>query len=533
MLEVGTAIAELDEGGHVELLLHFLLKGLHVDVLYLLGGPSLLVPVHVQQGGAHQLGGHEAHVELSALVKLLHEAVGDNLTSLVVTGVVLEHLGLKCPVLVDLRGHLDKVTVGVGAGQAAIFHAGEHAVQRMAKLMEEGLHIVPGEQRGGVARRTSHITHIIDDGTNVGALIAIGFLHGIHPCAGSLHVTRQVVGHEDSEVLALGILHIINLNLGVVLGSIGHLLEGEAVELVGNEEDTVLHHAVECEIGAHIVLAEVEFILLHLLGIVVIVASLNLGGIAMGGSILLHIGYFLVHLLDSGTPELQQQVLGSLGSLGHIGVGGIVGIGVEAEQVSLLLTQHEDVADVLAVVILVAMASGGDIGLVHLAAQVAAVGIGQHGQTGCCDGVEGPLALLALVGSELGCVVDDVLGKTLQLLLFVNKEYAAAQIMLNVVTELEVEFTQLAVDLLERVLLGCGQECTVTHELLVVLLGETLLDGIHTQLVGVVIDGLHLGKQAVVHVHAIALCGQLGHQGLGKLLHLGGVVTLAEGKQYT
>ena len=151
MLEVGAAIAELDQCGHIELVLHILLKGLHVNSLHFLGGPSFLVPVHIQQGGTHQLGGHKAHIELCALVQLLHEAVGNHLTSLVVTGVVLQYLRLKCPVLVDLRGHLDKIAVGVGTCQATILHAGEHAVEGMAELVEDGLYLVPGEQRGGVA----------------------------------------------------------------------------------------------------------------------------------------------------------------------------------------------------------------------------------------------------------------------------------------------------------------------------------------------------------------------------------------------
>ena len=50
----------------------------------------------------------------------------------------------------------------------------------------------------------------------------------------------------------------------------------------------------------------------------------------------------------------------------------------------------------------------------------------------------------------------------------------------------------------------------------------------YSQLVGVVIDGLYLGKEAVVHVHAVALFGEHGQQILGEFLHLLGVVTATE-----
>ena len=398
--------------------------------------------------------------------------------------------------------------------------------------MEDGLYLVPGEQRGGVAAGRRHAGHVVDDGTDVLATVVVGFLHGFHPSALSLDGTGQVVGHEDGEVLALGILDVINLDLWVVLGSIGHLLEGEAVELVGGKEDTVLDNAVEREVGTHVILAEVEFLFFHLLGIVVIVAGLDLGGIAMLGGILLHVGHFLVHLLDSGAEERHQQVFGSLRGLGHVRIHSVVGIGIEAEQVSLLLTQEQDVADVLGIVPLVAMVGSRGVGLIHHAAQVAILGIGQHGKAGRCGSGKCPLTLLALVGSELGGIVDDALGQPLELLFLLDEEDTVVHVVHHVVAELELVVTQLAVDFLEGVLLGSSQQGSIAHKLLVVLLGEALLDGIHAQLVGVVIDGFHLDKQAVVHVHAVALCGEHGQQLLRQLLHLGGVVAAAQGIEH-
>ena len=253
----------------------------------------------------------------------------------------------------------------------------------------------------------------------------------------------------------------------------------------------------------------------------------------MGRSILLHIGNFLVHFLDGRTPKRHEQILGSLGSLGHIGVGSIVGIGIEAEQIGLLLTQKQDIADVLGVIVLITVICSGSVGLIHLTAQVTAIGIGQNRKTCCCNSIKSPLALLALISSEFCSIINNGLGQTLELLFVVHKEHAVAQVVLDIVAELEIELTQFAVDFLEAVLLCSGQQGAVAHKLLVVLLGEALLDRIQSQFVGIVIYSLHLNKKAVIHVHAITLCSKLGHYSLGDFLHLRSVVTLAQCIQHT
>ena len=155
-------------------------------------------------------------------------------------------------------------------------------------------------------------------------------MHLVHPSTLGLGGTWEIVGHEHSQVLALGILNVVDGNLGVILGSIFHLGEGNTVEFVGNIEDTILHHTVELEVRTNLILAEAVALGFHLVGIVVVIPRLKLEIGAVSVGILLHIGYFLVNLLDGWTPDLHEQVLGLLNSLGHNWVASVVSISLKA-----------------------------------------------------------------------------------------------------------------------------------------------------------------------------------------------------------
>ena len=122
----------------------FGLELVHV-LLRLVGGQH--VPVHVQQRGGQQLGHAVALVELFGLLDLVDQFLRHRLAALVVLGEVAEHFRIADPVLVELRRELDEVARGVGARQARVFLIGEHAVQRMAELVEHRDYVVIRQQR--------------------------------------------------------------------------------------------------------------------------------------------------------------------------------------------------------------------------------------------------------------------------------------------------------------------------------------------------------------------------------------------------
>ncbi|MNE77359.1 hypothetical protein D3C80_1736680 [compost metagenome] len=60
-------------------------------------------------------------------------------------GKVGKYLRIAGPVLVKLRRELDKIAGSVGARQAWVLLIGKHAMQRMAKLVEHGDHVIIGQ----------------------------------------------------------------------------------------------------------------------------------------------------------------------------------------------------------------------------------------------------------------------------------------------------------------------------------------------------------------------------------------------------
>ena len=81
-------------------------------------------------------------------LNLIYQLLRHRLAGLVVLSEGVEELLLAEEVLVELRGQFHEVARHIGAGEGAVLAAGEHAVERVSELMEEGLYLVVGEERG-------------------------------------------------------------------------------------------------------------------------------------------------------------------------------------------------------------------------------------------------------------------------------------------------------------------------------------------------------------------------------------------------
>ena len=76
----------------------------------------------------------------------------------------------------------------------------------------------------------------------------------------------------------------------MIAGNILTLLEGQAIDAVGSIEHTIHLHAIDIEVGLHLVVRDVEHLLFHLrriveavVGLKLEVASLGLAGILLYG----------------------------------------------------------------------------------------------------------------------------------------------------------------------------------------------------------------------------------------------------------
>ena len=128
---------------------------------------------------------------------------------------------------------------------------------------------------------------------------------------------REIVGHEDGDMLpCLGVLHIVDRHLIHIFWRVGHLHHLYSIKTLGGGEKSV-QDILKGEIGAYLVLFDIEFLFLHLPGIIVVVPGLDLESAFLGIDHGLHVGHFLMASLHGRLKHLHQQIGGGFGGLGH------------------------------------------------------------------------------------------------------------------------------------------------------------------------------------------------------------------------
>ncbi len=174
-----------------------LLKGYEVAGERLFHG----VVGHVEQSEAHlshaTVGGHE----VSALGYARYQFVRDGFTRFVVESKGAQKLLFHSVVFHKLRRKLHKVPQHVGAAEAFEACIGKHSVERVAELVQEGLHFSERKQCRLVFSRFGQVHHNADMGTYILA-VAVNPLPLIlrHPCSSLFALARMEVGIEHREI---------------------------------------------------------------------------------------------------------------------------------------------------------------------------------------------------------------------------------------------------------------------------------------------------------------------------------------------
>ena len=135
----------------------------------------------------------------------------------------------------------------------------------MAELVEHRHDVVVADQRRLACRRFREIADVVHD-----RLIAeqSRLLHeAVFPRAAGFVVALEIVGVPQRQRRAVFVEHFEHAHVGLIDGKVVTFLERESVQLVRGEEHAVLQHAVEHEILLDFVFVDLEFVLLHLLGI--------------------------------------------------------------------------------------------------------------------------------------------------------------------------------------------------------------------------------------------------------------------------
>ena len=357
------------------------------------------MPSHIQETETQLAAAEIAAVEVRRVNQLLHQLGGNLLAGLVVPCYLVEVFLLGQPVLHDLRGELDEILVNARPRKAGVGPAGKHPVEGVAKLVQQSFYFTEGQERRLRIRRPREVHHDDDLRAMVFAL-RVFVLRGdaVHPGSGLLAVAGEEVGVEDGEELAVGVIDLVGLYFLIIYGNILVFLEGDAIELRGESEHSFLH-AVELEVGPRHLVVHIELDVFQLLGIVVPVPRhdvdillLHAPGESLHGIEFVD-GYRLVCL-----EQLVEQLIDILRRLRHLVRQLVFGIILIAQEVGYLQADIHNLADILLVIVFVALVADAHIFAVHLLAQVAAVGIAEEGDVARCREVEEPAFLAFLLG---------------------------------------------------------------------------------------------------------------------------------------
>ena len=128
----------------------------------------------------------------------------------------------------------------------------------------------------------------------------------------------KIVCVEEGQRLAVTVEDFKNPHVRVVNRKILPLLESDAVEFVRREEDTVVQHPIEFEIGFDLRVIEIVFSLAHLLGVVLPVLRPELKAALLGVNQLLHARCFGAGFSGGRRHNAGQKFLSGLRRLGHL-----------------------------------------------------------------------------------------------------------------------------------------------------------------------------------------------------------------------
>jgi hypothetical protein len=298
--------------------------------------------------------------------------VRDRRAGFVVAGELAQDLRLLQPVLVKLRGQLDKVGEHPGAGDHRIGHVREQGVQRVPELVEEGARVVEREQGRLSAAGLGKVHDVEHQRSLVAVELLLRTKRG-HPGAAALRRPREIIAEEHPHVAAVGPDHLERAYIRMPGRDVVALGEAKAEQPLRSRKRG-RDHAVERQVGLELGFVEIAARLAQLLGVVAPVPRRELEIAALGANEFLHGVAVGERALARRRPHLLQQVAYRRRRLGHGVVEPIVGEGRKAQELSALGAQGHHFGDQRLVVGRPAAIAARRPGAERLLAQVAAGG---------------------------------------------------------------------------------------------------------------------------------------------------------------
>ena len=302
-----------------------------------------------------------------------------------VTGDKCQRIRLPAPVFHELAWQFDRIPWHTAdTGNARRFDAGQHVVQAVTKLMEQGNHFVMGEERRFAFHRTVKVTGQVSNGL---LQAAIGFTHladtVIHPSTASFMLAGVEVEIEAAAQFAGFIKQIEELHVRMINLNVGTLLRSDAVNAFHHFEQTS-DRARFREIRAQLLIADGVEMLLLLFTVIGEIPRIQL----LNAMLFLREGAQLLQLFFTLRTRAFSQVIKEVDdlrrALRHFGRQRFIRVGVEAQQLSQLVTQRQlfrhDGAIVPFTGVRTLIGGACRIGAIHLFAQRRVVAVGHDWQ---------------------------------------------------------------------------------------------------------------------------------------------------------
>ena len=297
-----------------------------------------------------------------------------------------------------------------------------------------------------------------------------------HPCTTTFGRTTEGITIEDGDGLAVFVNHLIRLHVGVVYRNIGTLLEGQSIDFISSKENTIDQHAVNIEVGLHIVIVDVELLFLHLGRIVETVVGLQLevGTHCLTGIFLDSLG-LCVCLRLILTDQTLQESIDILWCLRHGVLQRIRSIVGLTHQLCLLGTQFSNLNNDREGVVLSCAVSTVNRCFINLLAEFAVVETGQRLLLGGVDNHDGVWCFLTTTLGIFGTLLNICLTESGQVFFLVYPYDSIVGSRCQHVAPLCLQLRDTQVDLLHTCHLIVGEQSTLTNELLISFFEEFLV----------------------------------------------------------
>ena len=307
--------------------------------------PSLiaLVQIEINEGRGAELHRRESLIEIARGDNARQHVLRQGFARLGMERETAQHAGLQQPMLIKLRGKLDEIARDIRARDARISDVGQHAMQRMAELVEQCVRVVEADQLRRAGRAFREIHHIDDDGADIaGKFFLAAELR--HPGAAALGGPREIIAEKQRHMFAPLVQDFERAHFRMIKIEPAPLDKPQPEETLGHMEGGG-DHIVELEIGRDLGRIEIVTLLARALGVIAPVGGGELKIRALFFDGRLQRGALAPRLFERRRPDLIEKGAHGVGRFRHRVVELVGGEILVAEQPRAFVAQSQDFSD--------------------------------------------------------------------------------------------------------------------------------------------------------------------------------------------